>query len=71
MENKTTQHKQVSEVISLYTGLILDSVENSISDPARWGPLRGKLLKLLGDRGLSGKIAEILVGHDSRQGGSL
>ena len=54
------KYQQVLEAISFYRGLILDAVENELSDTQTWPSTRSRLLKLLGDRGLEGKLREIL-----------
>lgn len=46
--------------IGLYRGLVLDACEAELANQQQWSYLRSRLLKLLGDRGLEGKIFAIL-----------
>lgn len=46
--------------IGLYRGLVLDACEAELANQQQWSYLRSRLLKLLGDRGLEGKIFSIL-----------
>lgn len=46
--------------IGLYRGLVLDACEAELVNQQQWAYLRSRLLKLLGDRGLEGKIFAIL-----------
>jgi hypothetical protein len=46
--------------IGLYRGLVLDACESELANQQQWTYLRSRLLKLLGDRGLEGKIFAIL-----------
>ena len=48
------------EVIDFYRGIILDAVEQNFGGDDDWPFLRKRLLKALGDRGLSGRITEII-----------
>ncbi len=54
------KNQQITETMSLYRGLILDAVEVEMSDLRTWPTTRSRLLKLLGDRGLEGKLRDIL-----------
>jgi hypothetical protein len=56
---------ELLEAIGLYRGFILDSVEQELSDSPRWTYLRSRLLKCFGDRGLEGRIKEIIQKHPS------
>lgn len=53
------KNQQITETMSLYRGLILDAVEIEMSDSKAWPTTRSRLLKLLGDRGLEGKLRAI------------
>ena len=48
------------DTVDFYRGLILDMVEQENGGSSSWSFLRGRLLKALGDRGLSGRITEVL-----------
>lgn len=64
MENKENigarLESRLLEALAFYRGLILDSVEQELGGEANWPFLRGRLLKSMGDRGLAGRIREIL-----------
>lgn len=51
--------QQTTEIIDFYRGLILDAIEDGV-EPDQWKRLRPRLLKALGDRGLEGKIREVI-----------
>lgn len=55
-----SQHIKLLETIEFYRGLVLDSVELELGESPQWKRLRSRLLKILGDRGLEGRINEIL-----------
>ncbi|MBL7672062.1 MAG: hypothetical protein JNM39_16360 [Bdellovibrionaceae bacterium] len=65
------KQQQVLEAISFYRGLILDAVENELSETQAWPSTRSRLLRLLGDRGLEGKVREILGVPTSPHSGPL
>lgn len=52
---------EIKVAIDFYRGIILDAVEQEFSETPQWPFLRRRLLKALGDRGLSGKIEEIFA----------
>ena len=60
--NKSEQykHQQLIETLNFYRGLIIDTVEVEMCDSKAWPTTRSRLLRLLGDRGLDGKLREIL-----------
>lgn len=74
MENNETVgvrlDRRLSEVIDFYRGLILDAVEQELGAEPNWPFLRGRLLKSMGDRGLAGKVREI-ISSELGQGGAL
>lgn len=41
-------------------GLVVDSVEFEFGDDPRWPPLRSRILKAFGDRGLELRVKEIM-----------
>lgn len=59
-ELKTRLEHRLLDAVDFYRGLILDSVEQELGDGDTWTFTRGRLLKALGDRGLTGRIREIL-----------
>ncbi len=64
MKNTEIQKDRIErgllESLDFYRGLVLDSVEQELGGTEKWPYLRGRLLKALGDRGLAGRIREIL-----------
>lgn len=69
---KTTQKKlerRLLEVVDQYRSMILDPVEQEIGDSPSWTYLRSRLLKALGDRGLAGRIREVLAEELRLEGG--
>ena len=46
--------------IGLCRSRILDDCELELGDTPRWSPLRSRILKVFGQRGLEGKVREIL-----------
>lgn len=57
---------KLEQTISFYRGMVLDCVENVLDGDPEWPATRSKLLKVLGDRGLEGKIREI-IGLEPRE----
>jgi hypothetical protein len=56
------------EVVDFYRGLILDMVEQELGGTDNWSFLRSRLLKAMGDRGLVGRLREV-IGTVLRKGG--
>lgn len=52
--------KRVRSIVQQIRDLILADVELEIGDSPRWPHVRSRLLKYLGDRGLEGRIVEVL-----------
>lgn len=52
--------QRVKDVIDQYRSMILDPVEQELGESPNWKFLRSRLLKAMGDRGLAGRIFEIL-----------
>ena len=48
------------EVVDQYRSMILDPIQQELGNSPNWRFLRSRLLKALGDRGLVGRIREIL-----------
>lgn len=51
---------QLLEAVDFYRGFVLDAVEQELGGEGNWTFVRGRLLKALGDRGLAGRIRQIL-----------
>ena len=51
---------KIHSVIEQVRGLLLDDIELELGDSPRWPYVRSRLLKYLGDRGLEGRIIEII-----------
>jgi len=52
--------RNILDIIDHYRGHILDPIEQELGDSPSWKFLRSKILKALGDRGLSGRIREVI-----------
>lgn len=52
--------KEILEVVDLYRGIILDTVEQELGDSPKWKFIRSRVLNCFGDRGLSEKIKNII-----------
>ena len=60
-ENKKDRLERVlMDVIDQYRSMIMDPIEQELGESPNWKYLRSRLLKALGDRGLSGRVREIL-----------
>ena len=63
MKNKNIKRdleRGLLEVLDFYRGLILDMIEQELGGTDNWPFLRGRLLKALGDRGLVGRMTEVI-----------
>ena len=58
--NKKRLEERILDVIDQYRSMILDPIEQEVGKSPNWPYLRGRLLKALGDRGIVGRIKEIL-----------
>jgi hypothetical protein len=61
--------EQVNEIMRTYQGLILDVLEESFGTSPRWQGARSRVLRLLGDNGLSKRVRDIVESGSSSQGG--
>ena len=52
--------RRLMEVVDQYRSMILDPIEQELGSSPNWKYLRSRLLKALGERGLAGRIVEIL-----------
>ena len=57
---KERLERRLLDVIDQYRSMILDPIEQELGSNPNWKYLRGRLLKALGDRGISGRIVEVL-----------
>ncbi|MBK8204972.1 MAG: hypothetical protein IPK68_22640 [Bdellovibrionales bacterium] len=60
-QNTSTKNHQIIETINFYRGLILDLVEVEMAETQNWPAVRSRLLRLLGDKGLEGRVRVILL----------
>jgi len=58
--NDTLKLSKILEVIDLYRGIVMDSVEQEFGDHPNWKYLRARLLKAFGDRGLTKRVQDIM-----------
>ncbi|MGZ3781533.1 MAG: hypothetical protein ACXVCY_12850 [Pseudobdellovibrionaceae bacterium] len=58
---KTRLEKGTLEMVDLYRGIILDTVEQEVGTSSNWQFIRTRLLKALGDRGLAGRLCELIA----------
>lgn len=52
--------RQIIDVVDQYRSMILDPVEQEMGDSPSWKYVRSRLLKALGDRGLAGRLLEVI-----------
>jgi hypothetical protein len=57
---KNRLEDRLLEVIDFYRGMILDMTEQELAGTDNWSFLRSRLLKAMGDRGLVGRVREVL-----------
>lgn len=58
--NKDHLERRLLDVVDQYRSMILDPVEQAVGDSQEWKYLRSRILKAMGDRGLAGRIREVL-----------
>ena len=58
--NRENKSREIFETINFYRGLILDLIEQELSESKNWSYVRSRLLKALGDKGLEGRLRSIL-----------
>jgi hypothetical protein len=68
--NKEKLEKRILDVVDQYRSLVIDPIEQEVGDSPNWKYIRSRLLKALGDRGLAGRISEILNDEFRIQGGA-
>lgn len=47
-------------IVGMYQGMLLDCIELNYGEDPSWRNVRGQVLKILGDRGLKGKLTEAI-----------
>jgi hypothetical protein len=52
--------RRLHEVVDQYRSMIIDPVEQEMGNNPNWKYLRSRLLKALGERGLSARITEVI-----------
>jgi hypothetical protein len=60
INKKETLEHRLMDVLDQYRSMIIDPVEQELGNSPNWQYLRSRLLKALGDRGLAGRIREVL-----------
>ncbi|OFZ54734.1 MAG: hypothetical protein A2428_00920 [Bdellovibrionales bacterium RIFOXYC1_FULL_54_43] len=60
---------QAGAAIDLCRSTVLDAVELEMGDSPAWPPLRGRILRAFGDKGLTRRIIQILEEMGSNRGG--
>lgn len=58
--NKLKLERRLLDVVDQYRSKIIDPIEQELGSASNWPYLRSRLLKALGDRGLAGRIREVL-----------
>ncbi|MCX6118871.1 MAG: hypothetical protein NT027_15135 [Proteobacteria bacterium] len=53
------------EVIDFYRGIVLDLLQQELEGCDDWHYLRSRLLKAFGDRGLAGRLKQVLIAEFS------
>jgi hypothetical protein len=56
----TDKEKKLREIKDFYLGMLMDSAEILLDGTKEWTKLRPLILKVFGDKGLEGKIRELL-----------
>jgi hypothetical protein len=70
MENVQLKSSQIKQTLMIYTGMLLDAVEHSVCEAKDWPQLRARLLKILGERGLAGRVTEIMISDVEKNSGA-
>lgn len=59
-QKEQLRNQQIIDALDFTRGLIIGAVEIGMADQKTWPTTRSQLLKILGDRGLEGKLRSIL-----------
>lgn len=54
--------QNILDAINFCRGVVLDTFEVECGESNNWQSIRGRLLRCFGDRGLAGRVIEILDG---------
>lgn len=54
----------VKELVAIYRGVILDTIEIPWGNAPEWSMVRSRILRAFGDRGLEGRLLAILEKKD-------
>ena len=65
--NQTTQLEEILEEISRCRTRVMDDCELELGDSPRWKFFRSRILKVFGQRGLEGKVSEIMAPVQNRE----
>ncbi len=57
---KARLERDLLSVVDQYRSFIIDPIEQELGKSKNWNYIRSRLLKALGDRGLAGRIREVL-----------
>lgn len=68
MAKTKIQLEEILDEVSRCRSRVLDDCELELGDSPRWKPLRARLLKVFGERGLEGKIVEIFKADFESEG---
>lgn len=60
--------ERMLEVTDFYRGFVMDIAEQELGSNENWQFVRGRLLKALGDRGLVGKLREVIADEFRKSG---
>jgi len=52
--------RETSEAISLCLDSVMSTCELELENSSNWGSVRSRILRLFGDRGLKGRVEQIL-----------
>ncbi len=58
---KSMELERALQIVDYYRSIVMDIVEQELGSASNWQFLRGRLLNALGDKGLSGRLRELLA----------
>jgi hypothetical protein len=67
--NRDNKTEQVSEIMRTYTGLVMEVLEQNFGHDKNWQGARSRVLRLLGDNGLSKRVRELFEQPPLKDGG--
>ncbi|MGZ3775208.1 MAG: hypothetical protein ACXVCY_15050 [Pseudobdellovibrionaceae bacterium] len=65
MQNCQKQLENIIEEVSRCRSRVMDDCEIEFGDSLRWNLFRSRLLRIFGERGLEGKIIEIMSAEET------